>query len=213
MKELNDVLPLLKLLVSGLGKEFGPDCEFLVHDYSKGFSSSIVAIANGNVTGRSVGDGGTDIGLRVYKGECKDDGRYNYITQTQDGRYLKSTTIYLKDDEGKVLGSLCVNMDVTKLLSCKNMLDGLAGIDNAKTKVEAMVYTNVDDLLVSIINDSVAFVGTPIAMMTREQKINGIRYIAQRGGLKIKNAGNSIARYYGISKYTVYNYLGLADGE
>ncbi len=213
MKDINSVLPLLKLLVEGLGKQFGPDCELLVHDYSRGFGSSIVAIANGGVTGRSVGDGGTDIGLRVYQGESESDGRYNYITQTQDGRYLKSSTIYLKDDEGKVLGSLCVNLDVTKIISCKNLLEGVAGIEASKEKVEATVYKSVDDLLASIINDSVAFVGTPIAMMTREQKIKGIKYIAERGGMKIKNAGSVVARYYGVSKYTVYNYLGIASGK
>lgn len=115
------MLPTLELIIEGLAKEFGKNCEFVVHDYSKEFGSTIVAISNGEVTGRSVGNGGTDIGLRVLKGENHENGRYNYITQTEDGRYLKSSTVYLKDDEGKIIGSLCVNFDITTMLAAKTL--------------------------------------------------------------------------------------------
>jgi len=43
--------------------------------------------------------------------------------------------------------------------------------------------------------------------MTREQKVEGINYLNKKGVFKIKNAGNIIAKYYDISKYTIYNYL------
>lgn len=212
MKTVTEMLPTLELIIEGLAKEFGKNCEFVVHDYSKEFGSTIVAISNGEVTGRSVGNGGTDIGLRVLKGENHENGRYNYISQTEDGRYLKSSTVYLKDDEGKIIGSLCVNFDITTMLAAKNFMEGFIDIDFPNTsKVEAKVYNNVDDLLISIINDSVTYIGTPVALMSREQKIAGIRYIDTRGGFKIKNAGNTVAKYYDISKYTVYNYLGQTD--
>lgn len=91
-------------------------------------------------------------------------------------------------------------------------MEGFIDIDFPNTsKVEAKVYNNVDDLLISIINDSVTYIGTPVALMSREQKIADIRYIDTRGGFKIKNAGNTVAKYYDISKYTVYNYLGQTD--
>lgn len=212
MNTVEDVLPVFKKVVEGLGKHFGDSCEFVLHDYTKEFSSTIVAIANGEVTGRSVGKGGTNIGLRVMQGMEGEDGRFNYVSQTQDGRFLRSSTIFLKDDEGKVVGTLCINIDITEMIHARNYLEKFVNIGKENEQhVEALVYENVDDLLISIINDSIAFIGTPVALMTREQKIEGINYIQKRGGFKIKNAGNVIAKYYDISKYTIYNYLNEKD--
>jgi predicted transcriptional regulator YheO len=214
MKTVEGLLPVLKDLMEGLGKHFGDKCEFVLHDYSKDFSSTIVAITNGEVTGRNVGDGGTDIGLRVMQGVEAEDGRYNYVSQTQDGRYLRSSTVYLKNDEGKVIGTLCMNYDITELIQARNHLDKFVNIGKEETPgVEAKVFKNVDDLLISIINDSINHVGVPVALMSREQKVEGISYINQRGGFKIKNAGNTVARYYDVSKYTIYNYLNEKSGQ
>lgn len=78
LKSIDEVFPLLKGLIEGFGKHFGPNCEFILHDYSKDFSSSIVAIENGHVTGRSVGGSGSKIGLRVMKGVESEIGDEKY---------------------------------------------------------------------------------------------------------------------------------------
>jgi len=54
-------------------------------------------------------------------------------------------------------------------------------------------------------------IGTPVALMTREQKIEGIQYLNRRGAFKIKNAINVVAKYYDVSRYTMYNYIN--DGQ
>ena len=211
MKSIEEALPLLTALIEGMAKHFGDNCEFVVHDYSKEFSSTIVAISNGEVTGRSVGKGGTGVGLRVLQGNEEEDGKYNYVSQTQDGRLLRSSTIYLKDDDGKVIGSLCVNFDITDMISARNFMDRFIGLNQPGAQVETVVYQNVEDLLVAMITDSINYIGVPAALMTREQKIEGIRYLNRRGAFKIKNAANVVARYYDISRYTIYNYIN--DGE
>lgn len=212
MKTVQEFLPTLNAIIEGMAKHFGESCEFVVHDYSKEFSSTIVAISNGEVSGRSVGKGGTAIGLRVLQGLEEEDGRYNYVTQTKDGRYLRSSTIYLKDDEGKVIGTLCINFDITEMIHSKNFMEKFINLGKQdETKVEATVYDNVEDLLISLVNESIRYIGTPVALMSREQKVEGINYLNKRGVFKIKNAGNTIAKYYDISKYTIYNYLNEGD--
>lgn len=206
MKNINELQPILELLIQGLGKHFGESVEFVVHDYHKDFSKTIVAISNGNVTKREVGDSGTSIGLKIMEGEQAEDGKFGYISQTKDGRYLKSSTIYIKDDKDKMLGSVCVNCDITDAMIAKKFLEGYVGAGGEK-EVEATVYNNVDDLLISLINDSINFVGIPVAMMNREQKIEGIRYLNSRGAFKIKNASNIVSKYYDVSRYTIYNYI------
>ena len=55
MNSIEEVLPLLETVIKGIAKHFGSSCELVLHDYQKDFSSSIVAIENGELTGRSVG--------------------------------------------------------------------------------------------------------------------------------------------------------------
>ena len=215
MKSIEEALPLLKTLIEGMSKHFGEKVEFVVHDYSREYAQSIVAIENGQVTGRSVGKGGTDIGLKIVQGEHSDGGRYGYTTQTVDGRQLRSSTIYLQDDEGKLLGSLCINTDITDMVNLRSgiaqLFADMLGGSVEQEPHETVVYHDVDDMLYSMIKESLEKIGTPVALMTREQKMEGIRYLNRRGVFSIKNAANIVARYYDISKYTVYNYL--SDGD
>jgi len=213
MKSIQEILPILNLILEGMAKHFGPNCEFVVHDYTKGFGSTIVSIFNGEVTGRSIGKGGTSVGLRVLQGDEQENGKFNYFSQTKDGRLLKSSTIYIKDDDGKLIGSICINSDVTKIIDAKNALEEFLNIENndSKNNIETIVYEDVEDLLISMINESINFIGTPVALMTREQKIKGIQYLKKRGAFKIQNAVNIVAQYYDISKYTVYNYINEVD--
>ena len=216
MKSIDEILPLLTCLTEGMAKHFGDNCEFVVHDYSKDFSSTIVAIANGEVTGRSVGKGGSKIGLRIMQGKEEEDGKYNYVSQTQDGRFLRSSTIYLKGEDGTVLGSLCINFDITDMISSRNFLDRFINLGQAnpqQNQVETVIFENVEDLLVAMITDSISFIGVPVALMTREQKVEGINYLNRRGAFKIKNAANVVAKYYDISRYTIYNYINDAESK
>lgn len=210
MKDMSDILPALDTLIQGFGKHFGESVEFVVHDYKMDFSKTIVAISNGHVTRREVGDSGTSIGLKIMQGEEADDGKFGYISQTKDGRYLKSSTIYIKDEQNKILGSVCVNCDITDAMIARNFINNYVGAgDNGK--VEATVYNSVDDLLISLINESINYVGTPVALMNREQKVEGIRYLNNKGAFKIKNASVIVSKYYDVSRYTIYNYIN--DGQ
>ena len=54
---------LLESVMKLIAAQFGPDCEVVLHDWSKEYESTIVAIENGHVSGRKVGDGGSNLGL------------------------------------------------------------------------------------------------------------------------------------------------------
>lgn len=104
---------LLESVMKLIAAQFGPDCEVVLHDWSKEYESTIVAIENGHVSGRKVGDGGSNLGLEVMRGTTDGSNQLNYITQTQDGRMLRSSSLYLTDENGKKVGALCINLDVT----------------------------------------------------------------------------------------------------
>lgn len=97
---------LLESVMKLIAAQFGPDCEVVLHDWSKEYESTIVAIENGHVSGRKVGDGGSNLGLEVMRGTTDGSNQLNYITQTQDGRMLRSSSLYLTDENGKKVGAL-----------------------------------------------------------------------------------------------------------
>lgn len=215
MKSIDDLLFFLSPLIEGMAKHFGDSCEFVVYDHTKPPARTVAAVCGGRITGQQVGEDGTAAGLKILEGREEESGRYNCVAQTSDGRFLRSSTIYLRGEDGAVLGSLCINFDITELIRARNFIDGFLRLEQADSQqllpVEPVVFDNVEDLLVAMIADSISRIGVPVAHMTREQKVEGINYLNRRGAFKIKNAAAIAAKYYDISRYTLYNYLSEAE--
>ncbi len=86
---------------------------------------TIVDIRNGHVIQRSIGGCRGNLGLEVLSGNIIDGDRFNYVIHTQTGRILRSSSIYLKNDVGKVMESLCVNFDITEMVQFEATLKTL----------------------------------------------------------------------------------------
>ena len=99
-------LQMLRQLAHGLCVHFGSNCEVVVHDLSRNQpDSSIVLIENGHVSSRKVGDGPSHIVLEALRADpAKLEDKLSYLTRTHDGRILKSSTIYIRDENGKPVG-------------------------------------------------------------------------------------------------------------
>ena len=69
------------------------------------------------------------------------------------------------------------------------------------------IVRNVADLLDDLIEQSVQLVGTPVTLMTKDDKVRAIRYLNDTGAFLITKSGPKVCKYFGISKYTLYNYL------
>ena len=65
----------------------------------------------------------------------------------------------------------------------------------------------VDDLLDELIAREVALVGGPVALMNKEDKMRAIGFLSQSGAFLVTKSGDKIAKYFGISKYTLYSYI------
>ena len=104
-----------KRLAHGLALQFGPNCEVVVHDLeTEDVDHSIVVIENGHVSGRKLGDGPSHIVLEsMHEGTADVHDREPYLTKTADGKLLKSSTIFIRNDEGKPVGILGINFDIT----------------------------------------------------------------------------------------------------
>ena len=204
-------LELLRQVAAGIAAQFGSGCEVVVHDLSRHTDHSIVAIFNGHVTGRKVGDGASHVVLEQLRSQdqtTKD--HLCYLTKTPDGKILKSSTIYIRNSRGKVAAILAINYDISRLMMVEN---AIADLISTPQPAEPEKIVNVNDLLEELIQQSVALVGKPVVLMNKEDKIRAIQFLSQNGAFLVTKSGDKIAKYFGISKYTLYSYIDTKQQE
>ena len=107
---LNNFIPAAKLISQTF------DCEVILHDFSTP-QSSVVYIENNTVTNRAVGESFTEYFVKevLLSRKFHDDCCANYIMEGKDEKKIKSSTSLIRDNNGKAIGALCVNIDLTRL--------------------------------------------------------------------------------------------------
>jgi predicted transcriptional regulator YheO len=211
-------------MVPALAQAIGPNCEVILHDLAR-LPNSIVAIG-GNLTGRAVGGPITDFGLEQIRQSGDGADIVGYAAQTRDGRRLRSSTMFVRDVDGKVVGCLCVNMDVTGLLEISEAARHLAAVAAAHSpagtgdqgarppaaKRETFPLT-VEELAVRAVKEATEAVGVPVALMRKDHKREVVRMLDEHGLFLIRDGVEYVAAALSISRYTIYNYLAEINGE
>ena len=195
-------------LAQAVAAHYGKSCEVAVHDLTgeNAADSSIIFIENGEVTGRKVGDGASAVVLEELSAAENDrENRIGYFTRTSDGKVLKSTTVYIRDESGKVAAIFSINHDITALSVAASAIGELIS-PTARSEPEK-ITTHVEELLDELLWKSTELIGKPVSMMNKDDKQRAIRYLNSKGALLITKSGDRIAKYFGISKFTLYSYL------
>lgn len=195
-----------------LEAHFGESVEFVVHDLTLDYEHTIVDIRNGQITGRNVGDTGDILGLQVLRGTYS-NGEENYYQNTnftKDGRTVCSSTVFLKDENGEPKVCIGINEDVTKYAEFEQVLRNKMRIPAADAEGMSMGRGNVTEILDYLMDAAQMSIGKNTILMTKDDKIEYIRYLDQRGAFLITKSGPRVCDALGISKYTLYNYLEIA---
>jgi len=201
--EKESLLNFVSRLADGLGQTLGRFCEIVVHDFDSP-ESSIIAIANGSLTGREVGDTLDALGFQLLKNNPPTD-LLNYRAKTKDGKELRSSSIFLRDEKGHIFGALCINVDVSGLLKAQEWLQEALGA--ASTTIDERFEHSVDEVLETLIQNAISSIGKNTADMTREDKVAIVAYLENKGAFLIRYSVERVAELLGMTKYTIYNYL------
>ena len=202
-------LDFYKRLAGALAQQFGSNCEIVVHDLRSGdYDHTIVAIENGHVSHRKIGDGPSRIVLEALHetDPSKLQDSAGYLLKTHDGRILKSSTVYIRNGDGGVDGVFSINYDITELLMAERAIDSILN-HKQETTTPDRIPISVNDLLDDLIEKAAAQIGKPVAMMTKDDKIRAIRYLNKAGAFLVTRSGDKVSKYFGISKYTLYSYI------
>ena len=204
----------LKQIAKGIAAQFGSSCEVVIHEVSERSTiQSVTAIENGHVSGRKVGDGPSHAVLeQLGKGHNDAKDQLCYLTRTPEGKLLKSSTMYIRDDDGNISALFCINFDISTLAMAENTIHNLIQVDDTVRKEPERITLNVNDLLDDLIRQADEMIGKPVPLMTKDDKIRAIQFLSGNGALLITKSGDKIAKHFGISKYTLYSYLDSKTG-
>lgn len=214
MMTLSQKLVLLKQIAHGLAVQFGSSCEIVIHDLrKKELESSIVYIENGHISNRKLGDGPSSVVLETLSRDPSQiQDRLSYLTKTDDGRILKSSTMYIRDEDNTIAYIFSLNYDITALLTIETAIQSLISTDTEKEQENEnnqpqKITHNVNELLDTLIEQALSLVGKPVALMNKDDKVAVVQYLNNAGAFLITKSGDKIASLLGISKFTLYSYM------
>jgi predicted transcriptional regulator YheO len=212
-------------LLGFLGELLGPTTEIVLHDTSD-LNRSIVALVNGEITGRSVGGPATDLVLRILKNQdyLERDYLANYLAESNTGGTFRSSTLFVRDAHGEVIGMLCFNIDDRPLLQARDLLSLITSTtgalkggpeqrdDDAALPVQTSrpaerLSTSVDELTLASVARIVAAQPVRPQQMTPQDKVSVVRELENAGVFLLKGAVAQVADALFTSEPTVYRYL------
>lgn len=196
------LLSQLQQVAQGLGETFAPFCEVVLHDLRRA-DHSVVALYN-NLSGREVGDATTELGLARIADKTYPQVLSNYANTLPDGRQTKSTSIGIKDVDGKYVAALCMNVDLTLFGALQGMLNQFSHTDGAVRVAETLEPTGASALRSRIDAFAARLSTTPRSLKTEERRAL-MRELRQSGCLEVRRAAEIVAAHLGVSRATVYN--------
>jgi len=139
----------------------------------------------------------------------------NYQTESKDGKKLKSTTIFIRDKNKKIVGFLCINFNLEPLMNISREIDEFCHIKNnfqekedlLQEKKEETFSDSLDELMEKCFSKAQQKIGKNINKMQKDDKIEMVRYLQKHGIFLVKDAIDRIAEKLNVSRFTIYNYL------
>ncbi|WP_067480206.1 helix-turn-helix transcriptional regulator [Nocardia amamiensis] len=192
-------------IASAIGRMFPGLCEVVLHDLRRP-EHAIRAIEN-NLSGRQVGDSATELGLRRIADPNYPSVIQNYPNQFPDGRPVKSTSIGIKNREGRYVAALCLNLDVSSLSPLTLTLANLVAteVEHRGEVLETLRDRTARELREAIEAFAADRSNTPRGL-PRDTKRELVKQLRRDGFFDSPSSAQTIADLLGVSRATVYNY-------
>jgi len=198
---MKNVLKPFVPVAEALGQLLYPYGEVVIHDLETGKVAYLV----NNYSKRTVGDDSLieeDAALDEFP-----DVFSPYLKTNWDGRRLKSTTATIRDRDGKPVGLLCINIDISFLDECQKAISlftsGGLGANLPETLFQDDWREKISIYVQQYLNEHNL---TPITL-TKAHRQQLIENLYNDGAFKAKKAADYVASVLGVSRATVYNHL------
>ncbi|GGZ48266.1 DNA-binding protein [Streptomyces inusitatus] len=194
-------------------------CEVVLHDL-RDPANSVRAVEN-NLSGRSVGEGVTELGLARIHDPDFPGVLQNYPNRFPDGRRAKSTSIGIKNADGVYVAALCLNLDVSLLTGVAAGIERLVRTEEQELPLAETLRARTADGLRSAVDDFAAHRGRTARELGTADRRELVHELQAQGWLQVKHAVRTLAGILGVSRATLYNHLrgrpprtpGAGEGE
>lgn len=194
-----------------LGDMFSPVLETVVHDLQNP-DQSIIAIYNGHLTDREVGDGATNLGRRLLKGDFPDV-LVGYENESPNGQKLKSSSLAIRNEDGELIGVLGLNMNVSYFDQFKSFIEQFVSSKRSDYVSSPEEFNSTPDGMTTpkedireAINQYITSRNWNAHTLSYADKREIVEYLYMKGHFKSRGAVTIIAEELGLARPSVYNY-------
>ncbi len=196
-----------------LGQMFPNVLEVVVHDFEN-LDEAILHIVNGHISGRTVGGPASELNMRrLLEQKQFPDVLVNYTSRNSRGQMLKSSSLAIRDEQGKIIGAFCMHFDTSQFDQFQRLLEffvhstvhPLIGINDfgggqlpdneVKNEIEAWLVQK----------------GQFSPHLTYKTKQAIVEHLDQRGYFKKRGAISHVASALELTRQSIYNYLKKGD--
>lgn len=205
-----------------IAKVFGPRCEVILHCLDD-MEHSIIAVENGHVTGRTVGGCITDFALKILSNKIEGNNDRSFVTnyygKTEDGKVLRSSTYFIRNPEGAIVGLLCINVDITEMYLLKELAEWELTMDedvqsnfsdpkDTEKHVESFSLS-VEGIVETLFQSALSEMGENLdpTKLTKKEKECLIAKLYDQNLFAFKNAISFMSEKLRLSVPSVYRYL------
>lgn len=208
------MLESYKQLVEFLGLMLGPQYKIVLYDLTAQ-PPAVAAIAGGTLEGEGIGAPLTELARHVLE-EYGATATYKvgFSGHTRGGTQLSCSDFFIKEN-GRTVGMLCVNMDVTAQLQLCGQILQMGGLESlfavkplGKTARPAALSESFSDVRASaaqLVRELCGAVAPE--RLTQKEKLAVVRALQARGIFAVKGAVGEVAQALGCSNASVYRYL------
>ena len=207
VKKNQDILAHYIKVGEIIAEMFSPYLEVIVHDLTNP-NQSIIAIFNSHITGRKIGDGTSDIGYKKLSNALPDK-IVNYSNKSPSGVELKSSSLTIRNDDNKIIGSMGFNFDLSTFVNIKEFIDLFSKSVEMEElpKTEQFFMWSIKTEIQQALNKYFTMNQLQGKVLKRGDKLKVIIYMKDKGYLSKKGAKTIISELLAISRPTLYKYL------
>lgn len=184
-----DILKSYEAVVDGLAMLIGSHCEIVLHSLQD-LKCSAIRIANGEHTGRQIGSPITDLALRMLHDMTGADSSVSkcYFTRAKSGVLMKSVTIAIRNRDHRVIGLLCINMNLDVPFS--QIMSTFIPPETPEVNSPVNFASSVDDLVAQTLEFTIEEVNADRSVSNNAKNRQIVLNLYEKGIFDIKDAIN-----------------------
>ena len=198
------ILNSYRAVVEGVSALIGNHCEIVLHSLED-LEHSAICIANGHNTNRQEGSPLTDLALKSLHNMKTDSVSKPYFTRIKNGGLMKSVTIAIRNKNQRIIGLLCININLDVPLS--QFIQALMPSNPMGDTSSVNFASSVEEMFSQTVEHTIEEVNADRLVANNNKNRQIVVSLFEKGIFDIKDAINLVADRLDISRHTVYLYI------